>query len=161
MSPRVGEQRGAATVSVLMLAAAGMYLLVRSWTAVHVVMAPPVTPTPSGGLGQVPLVAEAQARDEVLSRVETPERDPFRAARTTFRRPVRNTPPPPAEEPPPALSMVLYDQVSPEVQFSVDGAYSGRLKVGQSFRGWTVMSISSRSCVVAKNGKTFTLSSRR
>jgi hypothetical protein len=57
--------------------------------------------------------------------------------------------------------MILYDQIRPEVQFSVDGNLSGRLHPGQSFRGWTVMSISTRSCVVQKDGRMLTLSPRR
>jgi hypothetical protein len=57
--------------------------------------------------------------------------------------------------------MILYDQLSPEVQISVGDDLSGRLKIGQSFRGWTVVSISARSCVVRKDDETVTLSPRR
>ena len=57
--------------------------------------------------------------------------------------------------------MILFDRVTPETQLSSGETISGRLRVGQSFEGWTVTSISQSAVVVTKDGVTHTLTLRR
>ena len=152
------NQKGAANLAVLILAAAGLYLGFRAWTAMQTVLEPPQISGGSLDRGTVGSVSESQARDAILTEVSTPARDPFASARRRVSRSVDRQP---AAPPPPQLRMILYDQLSPEVQFAVGGELSGRLKPGQSFKGWTVISVSARSCVVSKDGETLTLTPRR
>lgn len=153
------NQKGTAAITVLILAVAGLYLATRAWMSVHTVLSPPPLPASSGEARTVTLVEEAKVRDATLDEVGDPERDPFgsvRRARTQSARP--SAPAAPAR---PQLRMILYDQLSPEVQFSVAGELSDRLRPGQSFMGWQVVSISARSCVVRKGDETITLTPRR
>lgn len=153
------SEGGTVVITAMVLAVAGVYLGFRTWEVAHTATAAPAITDAPGKLGTVPLVVQAAARDTLLARVEEPERDPFRPPRVE--RPRVRTKPVVREEPAPVLRMILYDQISPEVQFAVDGVLSGRLKPGQAFEGWTVMSISPRSCIVQKGDKSFTLTPRR
>jgi hypothetical protein len=155
------SERGAAVLTALVLAVSGIYLVFRAWTVVQTITAPPPEASVPSLEGSVASVAEAEARDGMLARIGDPERDPFNRPRVVHRSTPRTNRPAPPEPALPVLRMILYDQIRPEVQFSVGGALSGRLQPGQSFRGWTVMSISTRSCVVEKNGRTLTLTPRR
>ena len=146
-------------VTVLILAVSGLYLVSRAWMSVNTVLSPSPMPAAAGEARTVIMVEEAMTRDATLAQVEDPTRDPFSAVRTTRKQTTRVAKPSPP--PRPQLRMILYDQLSPEVQFSVAGDLSGRLRPGQSFMGWQVMSISARSCVVHKDGETITLTPRR
>ena len=157
---RRSDERGMAAMTLLVLAVAGIYLAFRGWVTVHTVLAPPTLSSESGLGNPAALVDEARRRDLALAGVGTPDRNPFSAVRARSRTVVSHPAPPPAPVLP-ALRMILYDQLSPEVQISVGEDLSGRLKLGQTFRGWTVVSISARSCVVRKDDETVTLSPRR
>ena len=146
-------------ITVLVLSVSGIYLTFRAWTAMQIMLSPAPTAASVGGMGQVTMVENAQARDAELALVSDPDRDPFHPVRRARTTPVRTQAPEPP--PRPQLRMILYDQLSPEVQFSVGDVLSGRLKPGQSFRGWKILSISARSCVVTKDGQTLTLTPRR
>lgn len=160
MSRRRNE-RGSAVLTALVLAVSGIYLAFRCWSAVQAMTAqPPAADVPSLE-GSAVLVAKAEARDGKLTAAPPPERDPFNRVRVTRPRPERTVRQAPAEPALPVLRMILYDEIRPEVQFSVGGDLSGRLHPGQSFRGWTVQSISTRSCVVQKDGRSLTLTPRR
>lgn len=146
----------------LPLVLAGLYLAVRSWGAAGDVLGRTSWETPAPGTEQVPMVEAARERDTRLSEVAAPERDPFRAPPAPRRAaPVRTTPKPPPEPTPPEVRLILFDQVRPATQISVDGAVSEILHVGQSFRGWTVESISESQVVVSRDGKSFPLTLRR
>ena len=152
------NEKGAAALTVLILAVSGIYLTFRAWTVAGMVLAPPPTTSDHISPSQVTAVDRALDRDATLAGVESSTRDPFHKVRVTR----RATPPkPPPKAPSPELRLILYDQLSPEVQFSVAGDISGRLTPGQAFRGWTVVSISARACVVQKDGKSLTLTPRR
>jgi hypothetical protein len=154
------REEGSVNLTVIILAAAGLYLALRCWgVAQTVLFPPPPEPVPQQS-PDVEFVELARARDRVLHELPDPERDPFHQVRRATSTTSRPKPPPPKVLPP-ELNMILVDQVSPEVQITVEGEASSRLTVGGSFRGWTVLSISSRSCVVEKDGRTFTLSPRR
>ena len=130
----------------------------KAWTVAGMVLAPPPTTSGPISLSQVTVVDRALDRDATLAGVESSTRDPFHKVRAPRR---ASTPKPPPRAPSPQLRLILYDQLSPEVQFSVAGEISGRLTPGQSFRGWTVVSISARACVVQKDGESLTLTPRR
>jgi hypothetical protein len=157
-SRRKQNEKGAAALTVLILAVSGIYLTFRAWSVAHMVLAPPSSTSELTASSQMTTVNRAIERDVELVSIEKSHRDPFNRVQTT-RRPT--IPRPPAKPPAPELRMILYDQLSPEVQFSVDGDISGRLTPGQSFRGWTVVSISARSCIVQKGGESLTLTPRR
>lgn len=159
MRRRKKNEQGTVVVTAMILAVAGIYLCFRAWSVAHTAAALPVPADSPGQLGAIPIVVQATARDSLLAKVGEPERDPFEGPRVQRSR--TRTTPVVREEPPPVLRMILYDQISPEVQFAVDGTLSGRLKPGQSFSGWTVMSISPRSCIVQKDDRTLTLTPRR
>ena len=146
-------------VTVLILAVSGLYLASRAWMSVQTVLSPSPLPATAGATRTVAMVEKAMAQDATLAQVGDPIRDPFTLVRTTRKQPTRVRQPGPP--PRPQLRMILYDQLSPEVQFSLAGDLSGRLRPGQSFMGWKVMSISARSCVVHKDGQTITLTPRR
>jgi len=160
MSPRRKNQQGAAAVTLLVLAVSGIYLAYRAFTVVHTVLAPVPPATGGGNPGKIVLVERAEARDLALSELTDASRDPFRRVRRAPAQPTPSRPVPKAEAAP-VLRMILYDQLSPEIQLSVGDDLSGRLRLGQAFSGWTVVSISPRSCTVRKNGKTLTLIPRR
>jgi hypothetical protein len=152
------DEKGAAALTVLILAVSGIYLAFRAWTVTHMVLAPPSSTAELTTSSQLTTVSRAVDRDTELISIESSPRDPFNRVQTVRR---STTPKPPPKAPPPQLRMILYDQLSPEVQFSVNGDISGRLTPGQSFRGWTVVSISARSCIVQKGDKSLTLTPRR
>jgi len=161
MMRRRKNQQGAAAITLLVLAVSGIYLAFRAYTTVHTVLSPPAVTSGGGGMARVTLVERAEARDRTLAALEEPARDPFSRVRrsrphdTTYR-------PPPKPEVRPVLRMILYDQLSPEIQLSLGDDLSGRLRLGQSFSGWTVVSISARSCTVRnRGGETLTLIPRR
>lgn len=158
MRSRKRDEKGAAALTVLILAVSGIYLTFRAWTVAHMVLAPPASTSELIISSQLTTVNRAIDRDTELTSIEDAPRDPFNKVRTTRR---STTPQAPPKAPPPQLRMILYDQLSPEVQFSVNGDISGRLTPGQSFRGWTVVSISARSCVIQKGGESLTLTPRR
>jgi hypothetical protein len=148
------------SLTALLLVAAGIYLVVRSLAAADAVLSPAVGPRASSpGVGTSP-AAEAKARDDALRDVGTPPRDPFhvpeRPAAATSRLDARSR-----SDTPPEVRLVLFDQVDPEVQLSSEGGISGRLRVGQSFEGWTITAISQSAVVVMKDGITHTLTLRR
>jgi hypothetical protein len=161
MNRRRRNERGSAVLTALVLAVSGIYLALRCWSAVQAMTAPPPRAEVASPEGSAALVAQAEARDGMPAQAGPPERDPFHRVRVTPPRPARTTRAAPAEPALPVLRMILYDEIRPEVQFSVDGDLSGRLHPGQSFRGWTVRSISTRSCVVEKDGRSLTLTPRR
>jgi hypothetical protein len=145
---------------VLLLLALGIYLVVRALSAADAVLSPAVGPRVSTpGVDPSP-VAEAEARDKALREVGTPPRDPFhlpqRAIASGSRAPVVAVP-----DEPPGVRMILFDRVNPETQLSLGESISGRLRVGQSFEGWAVTSISQSAVVVTKDGVTHTLTLRR
>lgn len=160
MRPRRKSRNGVGSLTALLLLAAGIYLVVRSLAAADTVLSPAVGPRASSpGVGTSP-AAEAKARDDALRDVGTPSRDPFhvpeRPAAATSRLDTR-----PRSGTPPEVRLVLFDQVDPEVQLSSEGGISGRLRVGQSFEGWTITAISQSAVVVMKDGITHTLTLRR
>lgn len=160
MRSRRKSRNGIGSLAAVLLLAAGVYLVVRSLAAADAVLSPAVGPRASSpGVGTSP-AAEAKARDDALRDVGTPSRDPFHLPA----RPVAATRRPDAQtrpDTPPDVRLVLFDQVDPEVQLSSEGGISGRLRVGQSFEGWTVTSISQSAVVVMKDGVTHTLTLRR
>ena len=111
-------------VTVLILSVSGLYLASRAWMSVHTVLSPSPLPAAAGEARTVILVEEAMTRDATLAQVEDPTRDPFSSVRRTRPQTTRVTPPSPP--PRPQLRMILYDQLSPEIQFSVAGDLSGR-----------------------------------
>ena len=161
MRRRKRNEGGAAVLTALILAVSGIYLAFRTWTAVQTMWAPaPKAVVPLSG-STLTAVSQAEARDARLAEVGEPERDPFNRVRTARRNTPRTSRPAPVPEAKPVLRMILYDQIRPEVQFSLGPHLSGRLRPGQSFLGWTVMSISTRSCLISKDGQTLTLTPRR
>lgn len=155
------NQEGAAAITLLVLAVAGIYLVFRAYTSVHTVLSPTLPDTGPTGGGKVTLVERAEARDRTLASLGEPTRDPFSRVRRAPTHGTR-TRPVPKPEAAPVLRMILYDQLSPEIQLSVGNDLSGRLRLGQSFSGWTVVSISARSCTVRNGeGKKLTLIPRR
>lgn len=155
------NERGSAVLTALVLAVSGIYLAFRAWSAVQAMTAPPPRADTPPVEGSATLVARAEARDGELAQAAPPERDPFNRVRVSRPSRPRAAQTAPAQPALPVLRMILFDEIRPEVQFSVDGDLSGRLHPGQSFEGWTVMSISTRSCVVQNGSRTLTLSPRR
>jgi hypothetical protein len=107
-----------------------------------------------------PLLAVADRRDRSLAAAGEAERDPFAPA-VVARAPGPPPTPPPVVHTPPVLKLIHFDGVNPEVLLEVDGKLSGRLSVGQTFKGWAVVSISPRLVEVYKDGRTYQLTPRR
>jgi hypothetical protein len=158
---RLGSERGRAlSLAAVLIILAGLYLGVRAWATVREVLSPDFGTTAAREAAPADDVKQAQAQDARLAAVSDPERDPFHAPRrTVYRPPVRAAEP--AAEAPPVIRMILFDEVSPEVQIEVEGQLSGRLKIGSAFRGWAIASISENTVVVSKDGETHTLRLRR
>ncbi len=156
MSPRKRNQRGAATVAVLILLITGLFLVFRAWTAARLVLSPVETSRTMAAPGEAPLVQSALDRDAAVAAEPDPGRDPMHwppaPPAPRHRGPVE---PPPLVAP--RVSMILVDQVNPTVRILVEGQRSGDLHIGESFKGWTVVSIRSGAVTVTKDGENFTL----
>jgi hypothetical protein len=153
--------RRVGTPAVIVLTLVGVYLLYRSWEAVGVAFAPAAAAVEPPMPRSIRQVETARAKDRSLVQLVISGRDPFRATASARRDPPRTGNPPPPAPPEPRLRMILYDQVSPEVQLAVGDQLSGRLRPGQSFLGWRVVSIAARTCVVEQGGRVLTLAPRR
>lgn len=160
MKSRRTSQSGAVTLSAVLLLAAGVYLALRSWAAVDLVLSPPSGErTVARGRG-ASSAERAGALDLALKEVGGASRDPFHPPLRPAG-PVSRHPSTAAREEPPVVRLILIDQVNPEVQLSSAGGISGRLRTGQSFEGWTITSITQNAVVVTKDGITHTLTLRR
>lgn len=161
MSPVRSRRNQGATVAGVLLLVAGVYLGVRAWATVREVLSPDPGEAPVPAAAAIDDVARADAMDARLETVGEPERDPFHVPpRPVVHRRVTR-PAEPEAPPPPVVRMILFDEVSPEVQIEVGGRLSGRLEVGSSFGGWTVVSISENTVVVSNDEETHTLRLRR
>ncbi len=160
MRPRRKSRNGVGPLTAVLLLLAGVYLVVRSLSAADVVLSPAVgSRAASPGAVSSP-AAEAKARDAALRDVGTPSRDPFHLPQRAVASGPR-TSSAAAPNVPPEVRMILFDRVTPETQLSLGETISGRLRMGQSFEGWTVTSISQSAVVVTKDGVTQTLTLRR
>ncbi len=144
-------------MAVLILLITGLFLAFRAWTAAQTVLAPPATARIAAAGEEAPLIQTARERDAAVTGEPDAKRDPMHWPPAP-RRVVPRTPAEPPPLVPPRVSMILVDQVNPTVRILVDGQRSGDLHVGESFRGWTVVSIRSGNVTVSKDGETFTLS---
>jgi hypothetical protein len=144
----------------VVLALTAAFLGARSWSAAQTLLVPNPSPSKVTISGRLSQLDQADTRDRLLDAVDPAGRDPFKMPE----------PPRPKEGPrprpvvtlvPPLLRLIHFDAVSPEVLLEVEGELSGRLTVGQTFKGWAVVSISPRVVEVYKNGKTYQLSPRR
>ncbi len=160
MSGRRVSQSGGVTLAALLLLAAGCYLALRSWAAVDLVLSPQAARKATSAGAGASAVERARVRDAALAESRQPPRDPFHLPPRTAA-PAARGPATAAPDLPPEVRLVLVDQVNPEVQLSSQAGLSGRLKVGQSFEGWTVVSIDRSAVVVVKDGITETLTVRR
>jgi len=147
-------------LAAVLLGACGLYLGVRAWSAVQTVQNPAVSAGAAISDEAVAPVEQALALDGALASLIPDGRDPLHP-KPRARRPITRSTPKPKPPTPPGLRMVLVDTVSPVIQISVTGALSDRLKVGESFRGWTVDSIAATSAVVSKDELSYTISLRR
>ncbi len=152
------RQTGTAAVPALLLAVAGIYLVFRAWVALQSVLSPAAGTRATAVNGEAAMVRTAQARDARVDALGAPGRDPFHLPPRKYVPP----PPPRAQEPEPLKSpvvrLLVYDKERPEVLLSLDGRSSDRLHAGETFEGWTVVSITPKSVVVSKDGETRTLS---
>lgn len=144
------------SIAAVLFLLVGIYLGVRVWTTVREVLSPAPAAALASAAGVSDKVETAGQRDELLASVTDPSRDPFHAPPRRWRPPPRVQPKPKSVALP-VLRMILFDTIRPEVQLEVDGSNSGRLEVGSTFRGWTVVSISVKKVVVSKDGETHTL----
>ena len=145
-----------ATVAAVLFLLTGLYLAARVWETAREVLRPATIAAAVPAEAASGAVEAARTRDARVAAVTPPSRDPFHAPPRRWRPPPRAKEKPKAEAPP-RVRMILYDAVHPEVQIEVDGRISGRLAAGNSFAGWTVVSISENAVVVSKDGKTHTL----
>jgi hypothetical protein len=158
VSRRKRNQRGAATVAALILLITGLFLIFRAWGAAQMVLSPERAKHAAPAKEEVPLVQSAEERDAAIAAEGSPGRDPMHWPPAPPRPPRHHKPAEPPPLVPPTVRMILFDQVRPTVRIEVEGQLSGDLHVGDSFKGWTVVSIKSGTVDVAKDGKTFTRS---
>lgn len=158
MSPRKRNQRGAASVAALILLITGLFLVYRGWSAAQLVLSPSRAGRAAAAKEEVPLVQSAERQDAAIAAEGSPERDPLHWPPAPPSPPKHHQPAEPPPLVPPTVRMILYDKVNPTVRIDVEGQSSGDLHVGDSFKGWTVVSIKSGTVEVAKDGKTFTRS---
>jgi len=90
-------------------------------------------------------------------------RNPFTGAKKVITKPKPADPGPKLTMPddpkppvlnPPSLRALLYDTVHPSAKLNRDGEVSGWLHVGDEFRGWVIVEITSNAVTVKKDGQT-------
>lgn len=118
----------------------------------HAVQAEPVqTPTDDIDLAQI------DARDRRIAEATPVDHDPFRrpgAPQAPRERRSRA----PREIVAPSLGALLYDNVNPSAQISIQGERSDWLRQGDEFKGWTVRSITPQSVTITNGRETVVLS---
>ena len=106
------------------------------------------------------LVYEATRSDSLIRSISGLPRSPFmappaRLAQVAQKRKANELPPAPVV--PPRALLLMEDGNSTVVQIEVDGETSGRMSIGNSFRGWTITAINERGIVVSNGSSTFNL----
>ena len=149
---------GARYLPGVLVVVTGLFLAVQAWSAYGAARSEVIPPEVSVDPASDALQA-ARAADAGLAAATEPGRDPLHAKPVPRRStPTRRAEPKPIRIVPPTLSMLLVDTVNPVIQIVVDGQRSGSLKVGDSFRGWTVDVIMSNAAMVSKDNKSYRIS---
>jgi hypothetical protein len=108
--------------------------------------------TPTGDLDLVRI----DERDRRIAEAKPTGRDPFLQRETkprTVKVPVELR-----EVLAPSLGALLYDNVNPSAQISIEGERSEWLRQGDEFKGWTIKSITPESVTITKGRDTIVLS---
>ncbi len=104
---------------------------------------------------------ELALRDSLIASARVDTRDPFQPPP---RPPVKKKRPAPRVElpvvvPDPTLRALLYDTVSPSIQLTLGDVTSGWLRIGETFRGWTVRDVTPTSATVTNGSRRLVLGS--
>jgi hypothetical protein len=134
---------------------------VRSTRTVQAVLAPvsgTAAAAPAASQAD-PDIASLSRRDSLIDSAAPGRRDPFRESADPLPR-VRRSGVSSDEETPrakPGLCALLFDNVNPTTQVSIDGVRSGWLRQGDEFQGWTVAVITKDSVTMTKGGDSLVL----
>ena len=155
------------------LVLAGLFLGFRGERAISTVLADPMEyalELTDGAPSSLPDTTVIGCKSRLLAAAKPGERDPFHNPPKTKPKPKpkpkttgdkstpRPTPKPrPRSMTPPSLRVLLFDTVDPCLKLTLKGNTSGWLRVGESFKGWTVTAIFEHSATVTKADKNFVI----
>lgn len=172
MVKKLGGGRGF-WISCAILVFAGLFLGFRGERAISSVLAEPMDQSlqaTEAASSSLPDTTTVGIKSRLLTAAVPGDRDPFHAPSKLKPKPKPkpkttgdNSTPKPRPKPkpkpviPPSLRVLLYDTVDPCLKLTLKGSTSGWLRIGESFKGWTVTQIAEHSATVTKAGKNFVI----
>ena len=150
-----------------------LFLGFRGERAISTVLAEPMDHAlemTGGAASSLPDTTTLSGKSRLLTAAKPGDRDPFHTPSKLKPKPKPkpkttgdNSTPKPRPKPkpkpviPPTLRVLLFDTVDPCLKLTLKGNTSGWLRIGESFKGWTVTDIFEHSATVTKAGKNFVI----
>ena len=159
-------------ISCSILVVTGLFLGFRGEHAMSTVLAEPGAPSlhqDGGHVSQLPDTSVIHGKALLLEAAKAGKRDPFghppkarpkpkpKKSGSSSQAVAPKPKPKPKPAVPPTLRVLLYDNVDPCLKLTLKGKTSGWLRVGESWKGWTITAIGEHSATVSKAGKTITI----